>query len=320
MHKIESITHKWSIEKVSVTNLSIVIVNWNGKKILSDCLDTLTKHVSSEGYEVIVVDNGSTDGSVEMVKLHSCPLRLIENTENMGFAYANNQGFEIAVGKYVLLLNSDTLILGDVLQESVKYMDNHDNVGVLGCRVLNSDFTLQRTCARQPNLLMGVLKTTGLHRLGSLFGFEHYDNWLRDSEREVGVVTGCYLMTRRSIIESTGGLDEQFFFNYEETDFCRRVADRGWRVTFSPVGEIIHLGGGSSGKDNPWREFNLAKGKIQFFRKHSGAVRAFLTWIQVLAFWKSRYLLSRLSPRLTRFSTTTTLDVIRQLRELKPAI
>lgn len=303
---------------MSEVTLSIVIVNWNGKKILSDCLDTLTNHVRSENYEVIVVDNGSTDGSVKMAKEHLCPLKLIENSENTGFAFANNQGFEIASGKYVLLLNSDTLVLGDVLQESVAYLDAHSEVGILGCRVLNSDLTMQRTCARQPSFLMGLLKTTGLHRLDSFFGFEHYARWQRDSERNVGVVTGCYLMTRSSIIEEIGGLDDQFFFNYEETDFCRRVSNAGWHVRFSPVGEIIHLGGGSTGKDNAWREINLVKGKIQFFMKHFGPVSAFLIWFQVVSFWKIRHLLSLLPFRSTQFSTATTVEVVQDAIKLNP--
>ncbi len=301
-----------------MTDLSIIVVSWNTIEMTRACLRSVFDNAGGLRLQVIVVDNGSSDGSADMTEAEFGGATLLRNADNRGFAAANNQALNIAEGEFTLLLNSDTLVLGDVLQRSVEFMRTRPDVGVMGCRVLNTDRTVQLTCAMQPDLVTSTLKALGLHRRSGWFGREHYRGWQRDTEREVGVVTGCYLLTRRSVIEQIGPLDEQFFFNYEETDWCRRAAKAGWKVVFAPVGEIVHHGGGSSGPDNPNREIHLIRGKIQFFRKHRGEAAACLVWLLAYAFWSSRCCIATLSVKrsASRFSRATTVQVLRALPDI----
>lgn len=301
-----------------MTDLTIIIVSWNTREMTLECLRSVRDCAGALRLQVILVDNHSADGTAEAVAKEFPEVELILNSDNRGFAAANNQALLTARGEQVLLLNSDTIVLGHVLEDSVAYLRSHPRVGAMGCRVLNTDRTVQLTCAMQPTIRSSLLKMLGLHRMQGWAGSEHYRGWLRDSERDVGVVTGCYLMAPRAVIEAVGPLDEQFFFNYEETDWCRRIADAGHRVVFAPVGEIIHHGGGSSGADNPRREIHLIRGKVQFFRKHRGRAAAAAVLGLAYVFWTSRMVLAHLSPKgsATRFSRATTREVLRALPRL----
>jgi GT2 family glycosyltransferase len=170
-------------------------------------------------------------------------------------------------------------------------MDLHQDVGIMGCRVLNADHTLQPTCFQFPMLLNLLLKTTGLFRLKwpRFCGREHYAAWQRDTERDVDVVTGCYMMVRREALEQVGLMDESFFFFGEETDWCRRFKDVGWKVRFAPVGEIIHHGGASAKKLNYRRDLLLTEGLVRYHRKHSGVFIASLVWMILAFFNVSRF-------------------------------
>lgn len=273
---------------------SVIIVNWNTKQILDDCLNSLYDSLqgADEPVEVIVIDNASSDGSAEMVAERFPQTRLITNTENRGFAAANNQGIAIAKARYFLLLNSDTLVLGQAIANSVNYMDEHVGVGVMGCRVLNTDRTVQHTCFRYPTLLNLLLKTTGLFKVRSVDFFcrEHMSNWNRDDHRDVDVVTGCFMMVRKSACLEVGTLDEAFFFFGEETDWCLRFKKAGWKVKFAPVGEIVHLGGASS-RNSIRRDLMLSQSLVRFHRKHFGVLSAAAAWFILLAFNTSRALI-----------------------------
>lgn len=265
-------------------DLSVIIVNWNGVDILRDCLASVFENLGGASTEVLVVDNASTDGSADMVEREFTRGRLIRNVENRGFAAANNQAFREARGRYVLLLNSDTVVLGDVFQRSVDYMDAHLDVGAMGCRVLNPDRTMQPTCFRYPSLLNLALWATGLTALpGRFFGRERFRGWNRDTERDVDVVTGCYLMIPREVIAQVGLLDENFFFFGEETDWCRRISQAGWKVRFAPVGEIIHIGNASGEGLGSQRALMLAAGLVRYQRKHSGVFVAFASALLLAA-------------------------------------
>lgn len=271
-------------------DLSIVIVNWNGIDILRDCLRSVAENTAPDEAEIIVIDNASEDGSQAMVEAEFPRAVLIRNEENRGFAPANNQGLEIAEGRYLLLLNTDTVVLGDVLQKSVAYMDEHEDVGAFGCRVLNPDRTMQATCFAFPSLFNLTLWASGLTALpGAFFGRQTYRSWKRDSEREVDVVTGCYLMVRREVYEQVGQLDEQFFFFGEETDWCTSIAEAGWKVRFAPVGEIIHIGNVSGKKHSHRRDFMLASGFVRLHRKHSGALAGRLAGWLCWSYWATRW-------------------------------
>ena len=286
----------------AVPDLSIVIVNWNTREMLREVLASTFAGQGDLALQVIVIDNASTDGSAEMVAAEFPQAALIRNTENRGFAAANNQGFERATGRHILLLNSDTIVLGDVLPASVRYLDEHPRVGAMGCRVLNTDGTMQRTCSMFPGFLNLALLTSGLWKLRwpRFLGRYHMTDWARDSERQVEVISGCYLMLRREVLEQVGPLDEAFFFFGEETDWCRRMRAAGWELRFAPVGEIVHHGGGSVRKLNHKRDVMLTDAMVRLNRKHSGPVAGTAVWALLFgfnlsraAFWGLRSLIQR---------------------------
>lgn len=275
---------------MSLPNLSIIIVNWNTREMLQACLDSVFARSDRLVFDVIVIDNASDDGSANMVADVFPQVRLIRNTRNVGFAAANNQGFEIACGRHVLLLNSDTIVHGDVLERSVEWLDAHPTVAAMGCRVLNTDGSVQKTCSMYPSALNQVLLTSGLSRLSwpRFLGRYQMADWKRDVEHEVEVISGCYLLVRKSVIDAIGPLDEAFFFFGEETDWCKRMRDAGWSLMFAPVGEITHHGGGSVKKLNDKRDVMLSEAIVRLHRKHSGYVGAMLIFLVIVLFNGSR--------------------------------
>lgn len=266
-------------------DLSIVVVNWNTRQLLRECLESVRANAPAS-FELIVVDNGSTDGSVEMVRSDFPEVVLIANEDNRGFAAANNQGFAIARGTNILLLNSDTVVHGDVLAESVRYLERNPEVGAMGCRVLNTDGTVQLTCSRFPGLVAQFMMASGLWKLKRprFFGAYLMTDWQRDSEREVEVITGCYLLVRRVLIDQVGVLDEDFFFFGEETDWCLRMRKAGWKLMFAPVGTITHHGSASARKLNHKRDLLLTNALVRLQRKHYGTARAAASWLLACAF------------------------------------
>jgi GT2 family glycosyltransferase len=271
-------------------DLSILIISYNTRELTLACLASVFAQTHGCEFEVIVVDNASSDGSAEAIAEQFPRVNLVRNAENRGFAAANNQGMRCAHGRYVLLLNSDTLVLENVLADSVEYMDQHRDVGVMGCRVLNPDRTLQPTCFQYPSLINIVLLVSGLDRLPwpLFFGRHKMSGWLRDSERDVDVVTGCYFLVRTGVIEEVGLLDESFFFCGEETDWCQRIHAAGWRIRFAPVGEIIHIGNASGKHYRFRRDLMLSEGLVRLHRKHAGLVTAAIVWLLLLLFNASR--------------------------------
>lgn len=271
-------------------DLSIVIVNWNTLGLLREVLASTFGNLGGIAAEVIVIDNASSDGSADMVAAEFPQAILIRNAENRGFAAANNQGFAVAKGRHILLLNSDTVVLGGVLAASVAWLDAHPDVGAMGCRVLNTDGTMQRTCSMWPSLPNLVLLTSGLWKLSwpQFLGRHQMAGWNRDSEREVDCISGCYLMLRREVLDQVGPLDEAFFFFGEETDWCRRMRDAGWRLMFAPVGEIIHHGSASARKLNHRRDLLLTDATVRLHRKHGGRLAAAAAWTILFGFNLSR--------------------------------
>ncbi len=271
-------------------DLSIVIVNWNTREMLWDCLQSVFDNIGALETEVFVVDNASEDGSPDMVVTNFPQAILICNAENRGFATANNQALTIARGEYVLLLNSDTLVHGTVLESSQQYMNAHPDVGVLGCRVHNADGSLQITCSKWPSLVNLALLTSGLWQLPGPAVLDRYQmaRWDRTDARSVDVVSGCYMFVRASAMHEVGLLDESFFFYGEETDWCRRFQDAGWQLNFAPVGAITHYGGGSVKRLNHRRDVMLTEATVRLHRKHGGLAAALACWAMLAIFNFSR--------------------------------
>jgi GT2 family glycosyltransferase len=258
---------------MSRPTVSVVIVNWNTRETLRDCLRTVYEQTKDVEFEVIVVDNASVDGSADMVRTSFPQALLLANSANRGFAAANNQGIEVAKGRYVLLLNSDTLVLDGALDRMVRFAEAHPEAAATACRVLNSDRTWQSTCFMFPsalNLLIGALYLNQLLPRNRFCGRERMTWWDGQDVRAVEVVAGCFILARRDAIEQVGVLDESYFMYGEEADWCYRFRKAGWRVLFTPGAQIVHLGGVSSAQVKGPMCLQLRASLLLFLRKHRG--------------------------------------------------
>ena len=257
-------------------DVSIVIVSWNTKDILRNCLRSVFENTSGVSFEVIVVDNASTDASAEMVTEEFSDVILVANTNNRGFAAGNNQGMKIARGRYVLLLNSDTIILDRAIEKMVAFTDSKPKAAVAGCRVLNPDMTLQPTCFMYPSILNMTLSCSYLYKIfpkSHFFGRERMSWWDRNDTRQVDVVTGCFMLVRRSAIDQIGLMDERFLMYAEETDWCYRFSKAGWEIYYTPSARIIHLGGQSSRQVRSQMLTEVVVSVLKFMEKHHGWLR-----------------------------------------------
>lgn len=270
--------------------------------MLRDCLHSVYGNSPKSKFEVIVVDNASEDGSQEMVSREFPRVRLLCNSENLGFAAANNRAMKVAGGSYFLLLNSDTFVHGDVLEQSLNFMRNNSQAGAMGCRVLNADGSLQHSTSQFPSFLNLMLQTLGLDRVSYVPMLQRYRmlNWNRETARSVDTVSGCFMLVRGDCIEDVGLLDDSFFFFGEETDWCRRMRAAGWAVFFAPVGEITHLGGGSSGSLNHKRDLMLTEATVRLHRKTGGFFAAASVFILLAGFNASRLIFWSLCAKVTR--------------------
>jgi hypothetical protein len=229
------------------------------------------KHPGTVSSEIIVVDNASTDGSAQMVKDEFPEVKLIENPDNTGYAGGCNIGIKAAKGRYLLIINSDILALQGTLEGNVKFADENPKAGIIGCRVLNPDMSLQPTCFMYPSMLNLFLACSYLYKIfpkNKFFGRGAISWWDRNDVREVDVITGCCMMIRRQALEEVGLMDEGYFMYAEETDWCYRFNKVGWKVIFTPDAEIIHLGGQSTKRI---RGDMLVKEKLsvlKFIKKH----------------------------------------------------
>ena len=219
-------------------DLSIIVVSYNTQAMTCECLNSVFKHSNGLSLQVIVVDNNSVDGSAESIREKFPQVELVVNHVNKGFAAANNQAFPLCRGSFLLLLNSDTIILDDVLSASLAYLQKHPQVGAMGCQVLNSDYSIQATCSGFPTIPRLALMTLALDRIKLFTQLDSYlmRSWDRKSEKAVEVISGCYLMIKKEVLEQVGNLDDNFFFFGEETDWCRRIKQKGLATLFCPCG------------------------------------------------------------------------------------
>lgn len=255
--------------------LSICIVSYNTKTLLKNCLHSILKNSKEVEYEIIVVDNNSQDGSAKMVRECFPQIKLITNKENKGYAQAVNQSLELAQGKFIVILNSDTVILPQSFNKTIGFMRNHKDAGIVGCRLLNPDGTLQRSCRSFPSLLNFLSENLYLHDIfprSRIFGRPFMSYFDYNENREVDVVLGAFMMLRRTTIEQIGLMDHQFFMYAEETDWCYRANQAGWKVNFYPEAEIIHLGGQSTKQNSIPMFIEAHKSHHKFIRKYHGRV------------------------------------------------
>jgi GT2 family glycosyltransferase len=224
-------------------DISVVIVGWNAKHYLELCLESLAKAPPRRSMKVLVVDNASTDGSVEMIEAKFPWVKLIKSNENLGFAKGNNVAIRQCQGRYIALVNPDVIVFPGCLDALADFLDQNPKVGNVGPRVLNPDMSMQSTCRRFPTLWNNFCSATGLSsrfKNSRFFAGEHMFYFPHDRTLAVDVLVGCFSMIRREAFDEVGLLDEDLFMYGDDVDWCRRARNAGWQVMFYPGGQAIH--------------------------------------------------------------------------------
>lgn len=256
--------------------LSIIIVSWNVAADLEACLRSIYANASPENTEVIVVDSASIDDTVERVKTTFPQVRLLPQAENVGFTKGNNIGFRAAQGRYLLLLNPDTEIIGDAIDQMTAYLDANPSVGIVGPRTLNTDGSTQSSRRRFPTIATALFESTWLQGYAPRALLDRYyvADVADDSTAQVDWVQGSALMARREVYEQIGGLDEAYVMFSEEMDWCRRAKDAGWDVVYVGSARITHHGGKSTDQVVARRHIYFQESKLRYFRKYHGSIVA----------------------------------------------
>ncbi len=253
-------------------DLSIIIVNYNTIDLLKQTIQSVLDSTKNIQYEIIVSDNNSHDGSQEMVRKNFAKVMLIENKGNLGFSKANNIAIKKSKGRYVLLLNSDTVVLENCMEKSMKYMDKNIDIGVLGCKVVLRDGTLDHACRRgfpTPEAsLFYMLKLDKLFPGNEKFSRYTMSYLHEDSVNEVDSLTGAFMMVKREAVDKVGFLDENFFMYGEDIDWCFRIKESGFKVVYYPRAKIIHYKGASSKKKRLKTIYEFHRAMILFYNKH----------------------------------------------------
>jgi N-acetylglucosaminyl-diphospho-decaprenol L-rhamnosyltransferase len=255
-----------------LVDLSVIIVSWNVADMLVKCLDSILAAPSSLKIEIVVVDSASSDNTVETIKTRYPQVKLLPQSENIGYTRSNNVGLKAAEGRNLLLLNPDTEVIGDALDVMVSYLDSHTDVGIVGPHTLNSDGTTQSTKRRFPTMGVGFFEGTWLQPFApqSLLD-RYYASDVEDkSTQDVDWVQGSALMTRRVVYEEIGGLDEGYVMFSEEVDFCRRAKAAGWRVVYLGTAQITHHGGKSTEQVAARKHIYFHESRLRYFRKYHG--------------------------------------------------
>ncbi len=263
-------------------DLSIVIVSFNTREVLRRCLNTLATEAKQLSVEVLVVDNASRDGSIEMVASEFPHVRVLQAGGNLGFAAANNLAFPVAQGKYLVLLNSDAFLLPGALEKAIAHMEERPETGLAGGRLIGEDGSWQPSARQFPSLLNDFMSFSGLaHRYQKSRFWGRADRTWADplEETDTDWVPGAFSIIRASVLQQVGGFDDSFFLYYEEVDLCRRIKAAGYAIRYFPDVVVVHLGGESSkSMENAVRSrvgaqlalWRLRSGYL-YYRKHHGS-------------------------------------------------
>lgn len=256
-------------------DLSVIIVNWNTRNLLRDCLKSIFKFTKGVKFEIIVVDNGSKDKSSRMVKKEFPQVTLIPNKSNLGFSKANNQGLKIAKGKYLLLLNSDTYFIENSLKKLKEEAEKHPRLGILSPLLLNADQSIQQSAGFFPHLPQVLLWMTFIDDLplGSYLHPYHIDHIsFYKSQHDIDWGTGAALLISKEVNRKVGGLDEGIFMYGEDVEWCFRIKKAGYKVIFSPCTKIIHIGGGSMKQVRTTAFIGEYRGLIYYYKKYKSTL------------------------------------------------
>ena len=261
---------------MNTPNLSIILVSYNTVAYITRALASVYQETLETSFEVIVVDNASTDDSVAVLRQQFPQIKLIESKQNLGFAGGVRLGVAQASGHYLLLLNPDTVILDNAIDKLVKFAQQYPNNGIWGGVTLNNDLSLNSQHAWEKptfkNLLFSALGLSKIFNKSAFFNSANYGDWARDFIKEVDILSGCFFLTTRQLWNQLGGLDASFFMYAEEADYCLKAKALGYQPIVTPDARIIHHGGVShshfSGK-----MIKLLKGKVELIHRHIPAYK-----------------------------------------------
>ncbi len=277
--------------------LSIVMVNWNTRDYLLDAVGSILQNPPECDYEIIVVDNASSDGSADAVAAQYPGVRLISNTENAGYARGNNQGIRVSRGAFVLLLNPDVLVPAGALSLALRVMEAEPAIGAIGAKLIHPDGRVQKSIRGFPTPFAIACEAFGLARL---FPRSHVLAAYRmpwfdyDRRGDVDQPMGTFLLIRREALDQVGLLDERFPVFFNEVDWCYRARRAGWRIVYVPEVAIIHYGGASTRQVAPAMAWESRRGLLTFLRKHySKPWHAPVYWLARVTSWIQAWMVSR---------------------------
>ncbi len=266
--------------------LSVCIVNWNTRDDLAECLASLEAAMEGVEAEVIVVDNASSDGSADMVRERFRWVRLIANENNVGYARGNNQAIKAAAGRYVLLLNPDTIVPPDGLRELVAFAGQHPEAGAVGCKLVYPDGRIQHSCRTFPTPDVIVWEYLGLSRLfpkSRIFGKYRMSWWDYNNVREVDQPMGSCLLLRAEALGDVGPMDEQFPIFFNEVDLCFRLKQAGWKILYTPRPIVVHKVGRSTSQVKVRMIAESHDSLLRFYRKnYAGRISPIWMWVVVV--------------------------------------
>ncbi len=281
-------------------DLSIIIVTWNSKEFVKSCLDSILASLSGLDAEIILVDNSSSDRTVKIVEENFPGVILIENSDNLGYAKANNQGIAKSQGRYLLLLNPDTLVPRESLDLMIKFMEASPEAGALGPRLVNPDGSVQPSCREFPGFSTLLWEFSGLSRLfprNRIFGRWRMGYFAFDQPREVDQPMGSCLMLRSEVLKQVGLFDEGFSMFFNDVDLCHRMKSAGWKIFFYPNAQVMHHRGASTGRAKRKMIWMSHFAFYRFLKKHktglANRVLLFLLLIPLFLFALPRMVVKR---------------------------
>jgi GT2 family glycosyltransferase len=277
MYKTNTFTINLHLENTMVNKepeLSVIILNYKNAHLTAKCVEYLTDASREVNIhtEIIVVDNSAQETAAQLKELLPNSIQIIENQENMGFSKANNQGISISKGKYVLLLNNDAFVNLEVLKKGIGFLDENPECGMWAPKLVGEDGTFQMSSARLPSI-KGLIVEYLLFR--SYDRYIEAESW--SEPKKVGAVIGAFMLIKRSVIQTIGMLDEDFFFTVEDIDYCYRVQKANYSIFYDPTVSVVHLVSASQkeGKEYP----KLHSNRVLYFKKNEGSVKGFLSAI-----------------------------------------
>lgn len=255
-------------------DLSVIIVSWNTRALTTACLASLPAGAGALTWDAWVIDNASSDDSVDVIRRDFPHVRVIANTANVGFAAANNRGIQASRGRYVLLLNSDTVTPPGALEALVRFADAHPRAGVVGPKLENPDGSFQSGPMPFPSLWTEFLSVSGIGKRVFFRGYPSQGAAASATAQQADYVGGACMLGRREAVDQVGGLDESYFMYAEEPDWCWRMRQRGWETWYTPESTVTHFGGQSTSQVREAMLVALYRAKVRFFIQHRSRASA----------------------------------------------